>query len=154
MTVEHPSLSRLSSRSRSTRSTAWRGALLLYVDDDLVVELHWREHRGLGQPESGWRYGFPATEVPEQYEFTLERLEHNGREFTFRRVPERVTRRVADAAVEGWPAWPAQGSRTIFGSAGDHLINELWFTVPYAFRPQIWPENAVSPIDDWLVKPN
>lgn len=130
------------------------GALLLYVDDDLIVELGWREHLGLGPPVSGWRYGFPASDVPEQFEILLQRTEHKGREFTVRRIPERVTRRVADAALEGWPAWPAKGSRTIFGYAGDHLINELWFTVPYAFRRQTWPERAVSSIDGWLMKPN
>lgn len=155
---------------------------LLYVNDDLVVELRWREHRGLEEPgEAGCRYGFPKGEILRQYEITSERFAHNGREFNVRKIPEHLTRNVADAAVEAWSAWPVQGSRTIFGDAGDRLMNELWYTIPYALRPRIWtqslfdtvtemglpmgriapgahgattPAKAVSTTDDWLVKRN
>jgi len=128
------------------------GVHLLYVDEDLVVELGWHEQRGLEVPENGWRYGFPQAGVPEQYAVVFERFEHNGRELTVRRIPDQITRRVADAAVAAWPAWPAQGSRTIFGSAGDRLMNELWFTVPYAFRQKTWPTKAISSNDVWLIR--
>lgn len=120
------------------------GVRLLYVSDELVVELTWQEHRGLEEPGSGCRYGFPRDGVPEKYEAKSERREHKGVEYGARLIPRQLIRSVADAAVDGWSAWPPKGSRTTFGDAGDHLLNDLWYTIPYPLQALVVTETMVS----------
>jgi hypothetical protein len=154
------------------------GVRLLYVSDELFVELTWQEQLGLAEPGSSCRYGFPKDGVPEKYEAKSERREHKGVEFDIRLIPRQLIRSVADAAVDAWPAWPSKGSRTTFGDAGDHLLNDLWYTIPYPFQPLVvteamvsgvrkagfpglrvgvfgatTPSKVVSRTDDWLIAP-
>lgn len=155
------------------------GVRLLYVSDELVVELTWQEHLGLEEPGSGCRYGFPRDGVPEKYEAKSEQREHRGVEYSIRLIPRQLIRSIADAAVDGWPVWPSKGSRTTFGDAGDHLLNDLWYTIPYPFQPSVvteamvsgarelgfpglkagvfgakTPSTVVSRADGWLIAPN